>query len=399
MGVYLVGGPVRDLLLGRAQLDLDLAVEGDGPAFAHACAHMLGAQVTVHDAFLTAGLRLPDGSHLDIATARQETYEHPGALPTVAPASLTEDLGRRDFTINALAVALNPEPWGELHDPFDGCGDLQAGLIRVLHDRSFLDDPTRLIRAVGLEVRLGFSLEKHTLTLAHAAVRQSALGSVSPQRRADVLLPLLRGEFAVAVLACMGELGMLEAMHLGGPVSDELRAVLEEIAPALETLGAARTGQAAALSCLALVADEAGTAPEALVGYFQMGSEDRHALKTALEILGNPPAELSEPKVSPADLYFALSRADLVTAAALWAKSDSTVCERIAQYWLELRHTETDVTGDDLLAAGAQPGPRFSEALAQALRVKLDNPTAAREEQLRVALRYLDSCQGKGTPA
>ena len=389
MSVYLVGGPVRDLLLGRQQLDLDVAVEGDGPQFAQACAQMLGAAVTVHEAFMTAVLALPGGRRIDIATARRETYEHPGALPTVEPAPLAEDLARRDFTINALAVGLNPEQWGQLHDPFDGRGDLQAGLIRVLHDQSFMDDPTRLIRAVGFAVRLGFSLAEHTGTLAQAAIGRSALDLLSAQRRGEVLLPLLRGEFAAAVLVRMGELGMLKAMGLGRSLSDDVQMWLAEVPAALKALGSPQTGQPAALAYLALVAADAGTEAETLGGYLQAAAQDRCALKTALRMLGSPPPELSTPDVSPADLYFALEQADLVTAAALWARSGATVRERIEHYWLNLRHIEADVSGDDLLAAGARPGPDFSVALAQALRVKLNDPAAGRQEQLEAAVGVL----------
>ncbi len=387
--VCLVGGPVRDLLLGRPQLDLDLVVEGDGLGFAEACADMWGAQLSRHESFMTAGLVLPDGGHIDIATARQETYERPGALPTVKPATLAEDLARRDFTVNALAVALNADKWGQLYDPFDGREDLQGGLIRVLHDGSFLDDPTRLVRAVGFEVRLGFSLEEHTLALAQAAIRQSALELLSPQRRAEVLLPLLRGEYAVAVSVRMGELGLLEAMHLGGPVSDDLRSVLGQVADALETLGAPQTGQPAALVYLGLLAHEAGTDLATLTGCLQVATEARRSLRTALAMLSSPPPELSESEVSPADLYFALAKADLVTAAALWARGDAAARRRIAWYWLDLRDVRADVTGEDLLAAGATPGAGFAAALDEALRVKLNDAAAGREEQLKAALDVL----------
>ncbi len=391
--LYLVGGPVRDLLLQRAQLDLDLVAVGDGLGFARAWAEMLEASVIVHEPFLTATVTLPAGRHMDVATARRETYQHPGALPTVQPASIEEDLTRRDFTINALAVALNPDRWGELCDPRGGQRDLHAGLIRVLHDESFVDDPTRLIRAVGFEVRLGFSLEEHTHQLLGAAIDASALDLVSAQRRAEVLLPLVGEEPGADVLVRMGELGLLSSMHLSGPVSHELHGKLQRLPTVLEALGAPGTGRAAALARLALVAHDAGIAAATLIDYLQLPGKEGASLTQALAALASPPPQLMAASVSPAELYFALEHYHIVTAAVLSISEPSMAGKRIQQYWRELRHVESDITGDDLLAAGAQPGPAFSQALQEALRVKLNNPGASPEEQLRAALEYLESMQ------
>ena len=389
--LYLVGGPVRDLLLQRPQLDLDLVVVGDGPSFARAWAEMLEASVTVHQPFLTATVTLAEGRRIDLATARRESYEHPGALPTVQPASIEEDLTRRDFTINTLAVALNPDKWGELYDPRGGQRDLQAGLIRVLHDESFVDDPTRLIRAVGFEVRLGFSLEEHTRELLQAAVDESALDLISARRRAEVLLPLVGEEPGADVLARMGELGLLGTMHLGGPVSHYVEAGLKQMPAVLEALGAPGTGRAAALARLALVAHDAGIAAVTLIDYLQLPGEEGASLTQALAALASPPPQLTAASVKPAELYFALERYHIVTAAVLSVSGPSVAGRRIQQYWRELRHIESDITGDDLLAAGAQPGPTFSQALSEALRVKLNTPDASPEKQLQAALEYLES--------
>ena len=389
--LYLVGGPVRDLLLQRPQLDLDLVVVGDGLGFARAWAEMLEASVTIHEPFLTATVTLSDGRHIDVATARREGYEHPGALPTVQPASIEEDLSRRDFTINALAVALNPERWGELYDPRGGQRDLQAGLVRVLHDESFTDDPTRLIRAVGFEVRLDFSLEEHTRELLQAAVNESALALISAQRRAEVLLPLVGEEPAADVLARMGELGLLGTMHLGSSLSGELRRRLGEVPAVLAALDAPRTGRAAALARLALLSHDASTAAATLIDYLRLSGEDGASLTQALAALASPPPQLTAASVSSAELYCALEHYHIGTVAVLSVSGQAVAGRRIQQYWRELRHIESDITGDDLLAAGAQPGPAFSQALREALRVKLNTPDASPEKQLQAALEYLES--------
>src|ERR687885_762604 len=166
---YLVGGTVRDLLLRAApRFDFDLAVLGDGEAYARALADRLDGRMTVHDRFGTATVHYDGGAHVDVATARTETYATPAALPDVAPApTIEQDLARRDFTINAMAISL---PDGELVDPFAGAQHLREQLVRVLHERSFVDDPTRIFRAARYETRLRFRMDPKTETLALLAV-------------------------------------------------------------------------------------------------------------------------------------------------------------------------------------------------------------------------------------
>ena len=156
--VYVVGGVVRDLLLGHVTLDLDLAVEGDGIAFARAVSDRYRAGLAVFERFATARLVFQDGLKMDIATTRRESYAQPAVLPTVQPASIEEDLYRLDFTINALAMQLNPGQFGRLLDAYEGQRDLRARTIRVLHAGSFQDDPTRIFRAIRFEQRFGFRL-------------------------------------------------------------------------------------------------------------------------------------------------------------------------------------------------------------------------------------------------
>jgi tRNA nucleotidyltransferase (CCA-adding enzyme) len=185
---YLVGGAVRDLLLDAKTRDIDIAVEGDARSAARAVADRLGGQVRGYERFGTADVLMPDNTIYHLATTREETYDAPGALPTVTPASLAEDLRRRDFTVNTLAVGLTGDDLGHLYDPFGGLADLESKAIRVLHDRSFLDDPTRLLRAVRYATRLEFGLDPETERLAREAVAADALSTVSGKRiRADLM--------------------------------------------------------------------------------------------------------------------------------------------------------------------------------------------------------------------
>src|SRR4051794_24490551 len=193
---YLVGGAVRDLLLYRPGFDVDLVVVGDAEAYANALAERLGGRVVTHGRFGTAVVHYGTGQHLDVATARTETYPEPGALPEVAPAATIEDdLGRRDFTINAMAVGL---PDRELVDPFSGRSHLTDRLVRVLHEGSFVDDPTRIFRAAQYEGRLGFRMDPKTETLALMAVPE--VSRLSGARVREELLAILSEERAPEIL-------------------------------------------------------------------------------------------------------------------------------------------------------------------------------------------------------
>ena len=178
---YIVGGPVRDKLLDIEDLDLDFVVEADGIKFAEALNKTLKGKLTVYKAFGTATIELK-GKRIDIVTARKETYKRPAAYPAVKPGRIKDDLFRRDFTINAMAIAVNKKGLGRLVDFYNGRKDLKKRLIRVLHDKSFMDDPTRIFRAVRFSVRFGFRIEPHTKKLMKEAVSDGLLGEVNAGR-------------------------------------------------------------------------------------------------------------------------------------------------------------------------------------------------------------------------
>lgn len=178
---YIVGGPVRDKLLGIANYDLDFVVEGDGIKFAEAVNKKLKGKLTTYRAFGTATIELK-GKRIDIVTARKETYKYSAAYPAVRPGAIKDDLFRRDFTINAMAISVNKKNFGKLVDFYKGQKDLKKGVIRVLHDKSFMDDPTRIFRAVRFSVRFGFKIEPHTKKLMKEAVLDGLLGEVNAGR-------------------------------------------------------------------------------------------------------------------------------------------------------------------------------------------------------------------------
>lgn len=211
--VYAVGGFVRDLLLGVPNLDLDLVVEGDGIRFAKALAQRYRARVTTHARFGTATVTLADGQTLDVATARIESYEAPGALPTVQRSSIKEDLRRRDFTINTLAIRLNPDHFGELVDLHGGLRDLQNKTIRVLHSLSFIDDPTRLFRAIRFEQRLNFQLDQDTVVLMKEAVSMKICHRLLANRLSTELHRVLSERRPTKTLARLADFNLLQFIH------------------------------------------------------------------------------------------------------------------------------------------------------------------------------------------
>ncbi len=179
---YLVGGTVRDIMIGRSHIDIDIMVEGDAIKIGKAIAKDTGAAIVVYKSFGTCTLTFKDSSKIDLAMARRETYKRPGAMPAIKPSTLKEDLKRRDFTINAIAASVMAKDFGKVYDLFNGSGDIKSGLIRVMHSRSFIDDPTRILRARRFAARYGFKIEPKTDVLMKKALINRALDTVSPAR-------------------------------------------------------------------------------------------------------------------------------------------------------------------------------------------------------------------------
>lgn len=383
---YLVGGPVRDLLLGRPAPDLDVAVEGPVTRITEALAKHLCARLQKTTEFMTSTLVLEDGIELDIARTRTETYPEPGALPVVAPATLTDDLGRRDFTVNAMAMSLQPQRFGELIDPFGGRQDLEDAQLRVLHDRSFIDDPTRMLRAARFMLRLDFVLESETEKLLRTAVRGRLLAALSGARLRNELDCIFR-EAPARGLAMLQRLGLFECMGLAAASADacEAAALLPRAARELEiSLDAA--GPTAA--CLGVYAGLSEQDPVELAARLMLDACCRDAVYEASALIVNPPDVLTG-DARDSELFFALRGMGPATALALWTTPGDAARERLAHYWCDLRGAQADIDGADLMAAGYEPQPAFSVALQAALVAKLDRD-AGREEQLAVALSTLD---------
>jgi tRNA nucleotidyltransferase (CCA-adding enzyme) len=373
---YLVGGAVRDLMLGGASPDLDVAVEGDARGVARALAERLGGTVVEHERFGTATVRADD-LVVDLAETRTETYPTPGSLPVVAPAPLGADLRRRDFTVNAMAVALIGDELGHLHDPCDGRADLERRVIRVMHDGSFLDDPTRLLRAVRYETRLGFRMDPETELLARDAVRIGALRTVSGQRIRDELLDLLGELDAPAAIERLRDLGIDKGLD---PALDP-----DVTLAASAALGAAETGADRVLAVLAALVLRA---PDTLVPWLEQLGVTREQRERVARAARDAPAlaeGLRAVELSPSAIHTLL--ADEPPEALALALALGASPEPILEWSSRLRWVRLDITGDDLIAAGVEPGPALGRSLAETLRAKLDGEVAGRDDELRYALR------------
>jgi tRNA nucleotidyltransferase (CCA-adding enzyme) len=373
--VYLVGGAVRDLLRGARAVDLDLAVEGDARSVARALAERLDGETREHERFGTATVRTA-GLAVDLATTRRETYEEPGALPRVEAAELEEDLRRRDFALNAMAVALVGDDLGHLYDPCGGVSDLERRTVRVLHEHSFLDDPTRLLRAVRYEVRLGFALDEDSERAARRAIAEDALSTVSGARIRDELMDLLSEHEAPRGVERMRDLGITAALQPALDPDPEL--------VASASLGAAAIGSDPALAALAALCAGAPEELDFWLADLHLEARQRDAVGRAARVAPRVAAELRAYEHTPSELRALLAAEPpetLALALALRAPS-----EPVLRWVTELRGVRLEITGSDLLAAGVPEGPAVGRGLEEALRRKLDGLLAGRQDELDVAL-------------
>ncbi len=396
MPLYLVGGSVRDMLLhgeasgstkyglgesGEAPVkDLDMVVEGNASLLAFEVSKALSGDVLAYSQFGTATVKL-EGQRFDLATARQETYLKPGALPRVTPSTIRQDLGRRDFSINAMAIALSGRQPGRLLDFCGGGGDLKLGLVRVLHDRSFVDDATRILRAVRYEQRLDFRLEEKTHGLLLEAVEGGMLDTVSGDRTRRELELIFEEAHPHLPLSRCGDLGILRAIY--PPLGDG--AGVKGLAG--HDLGSAPLAYLAALSH-PLTAQQG----EGFIHRLRMPSRwakvVRDTIAVRLKCGGDPASRphIGEPGLSPGRLYGILDQFSFTSVQVNALLSDSPAArEALELYLTRLRYVKPFLSGRDLISLGAAQGPLVGEVLRELKTARIEGRIASREEEIQLA--------------
>jgi tRNA nucleotidyltransferase (CCA-adding enzyme) len=385
-GVYLVGGTVRDILLGEPNFDVDVAVEGDAISLARAVADALGGRVRAHTKFGTAVVVYGDDDRIDVVTARTEFYDAPAALPSVEHATIREDLFRRDFTINAMAVSLKGDDFGRLVDPFYGRRDLEAKTIRVLHNLSFIDDPTRIFRAIRYESRYGFRMDEHTQRLARGTIEMGLVGDLSSARLRDELVALLEEGDAGESILRLAELGAGTAIHPHLAADAEAVELLERLRQLNERYTTGVPAWRLAFEALAR-----RLPPDEIYDWLQrLKVQRRDADRIAWAVTVGPrlverlrgdtpePSEvvaLAEP-YSPDAPLFALALADP---------------QPLHDYFERLRNVRLEVSGSDLARLGLGESPQVGEVLAELRRRKLNGQLDGRESELAAARELIAS--------
>ncbi|MDH4099343.1 MAG: CBS domain-containing protein [Nitrospirota bacterium] len=391
---YLVGGFVRDLLLSYDNLDIDIVVEGDGIAFAQKLAARYHGRVKAHQKFGTAVIQLPDGKKFDIATARTEYYERPGALPTVELGSIKKDLYRRDFTINTLAIKLDERDFGILIDFFGGRRDIKEKSIRILHNLSFVEDPTRVFRAIRFEQRFNFRISKHTQSLIRNAVSMDLFHRLSGGRLYTELRLIFTEAEPIKSVRRMGELGLLRFIHPDIAVSRKLTELLKSTAEVVAWYRLQYFEEEVELWVLYLMAlleplSREGVeevirrlAVPARVSMLLLSQKD-HA-ETVARTICRPG------RLKPSTVYHVLHPLSVeVLLNAMARCRDEEGKRRVSSFLTSLRSVKPAITGKDLQKLGVKEGPSYRDILKKLLDARLDGEVVDKEGELSLVERFL----------
>ncbi len=384
--VYLVGGIVRDLFLRVPNFDVDIVVEGDGITFAGLLAGKAGGKLRTHQKFGTAVVKLPNKLKIDIATARLEYYESPAALPTVELSSIKKDLYRRDFTINTLAVRLQRKRFGELIDFFGGLRDIKEKTIRVLHNLSFVEDPTRVLRAVRFEQRFDFKISRHTQNMIKTAVAMRLFDRLTGERFYTELALLFAEAEPLKGLKRMKELDLLQFIHPSltlTPGTEKLFYGLNETITWFRLLYLDLPIEKGLVYFLGLLdrlkGPEAEETLERLAAPMRIRERVRLARTHCHEVL---PLLSREPLLAPSRVYALLQPLESEAILLMMAKAKQERTRKyISLYLTRLRGVTVALTGNDLKTMGIPQGPRYKQLLAELLDAKLDERVKTLEDE------------------
>lgn len=384
--LFIVGGAVRDILLGQNPVEVDLVVQGSADQLAQRAVEFRLALRTTASQFMT--VKLTTGtSEMDIATARSETYASPGALPDVAPSDIETDLGRRDFAANAIAVSIGSMDFGRVVDPHRGVNDVQAGVLRALHARSFRDDATRMIRAARYASRLRFRL--HAETEAWLKNDASHIGSVGPDRLRNEFNRLWREKKPVEGLYMLQSWGVLD--HLA-TASDWVSGLYSFSMSDREAAARPEDADDADVHW-ALVATTVGTEFETLIDTFHLAGSARRAVDDIRQWKTSGSAAFREAAVvgRPSQFADVLSQFEPAALEALYLTGDATEARAIASYLGTWRHVQPELNGNDLLEMGVHQGPLMGKFLDRLRKARLDNLVLNRDDETQLVRQWTGS--------
>jgi tRNA nucleotidyltransferase (CCA-adding enzyme) len=398
--VYLVGGVVRDLFLKRENWDLDLTVEGDGIAFARLVADRYGAGLAVFERFATARLTFPNGFKIDIATTRRESYAQPALLPTVQHSSIEEDLSRRDFTINAIAVQLNQRQFGRVLDPYEGQRDLRARTIRVLHAGSFLDDPTRIFRAIRFEQRFGFRLERTTLHLLMQAASTNLIQRLSGPRLQNEILLLFAERDPVRTVARLAQLKLLRFLHHRPRYTNNVKRTVAAVPQALAWWVRRFPDSVIDRPMVYLMALSSESSPLVVATMIRRLALSRGQARNVTvggRRIDRARKRLTDTRaIRPSQVYRLLAEFSDEALVLLLAKQVSkqqgvrlSLLRRRLTAYMTNRTMKTALTGRDLQSMGLQPGPQYKKILDNLLDARMDGVVTTEAEERAFVRKWL----------
>lgn len=384
---YIVGGFVRDLIMGLKDFDLDIVVEGNGIHFARELSRKMAAGMVEHKRFGTATLLNPDKVKIDVVTARKERYDAAAALPKVIPAAIKDDLARRDFAINAIALNLTKNFFGDLVDFFKGREDIKNKRIRVLHDDSFIDDPTRILRAIRFEQRMAFKIEARTRKLMRRAIGQDMLEKVHKHRLRDEITLILKEQRAIGCLKRIQRLCGLNFIHPGMFISEDSFILLKKVKGLYrwfqEECSHKHKIQLWHLYLMCMFEDVDPLSLKKILSDFAFHKTERAKVFSFKADVPKVILRLKN-KLLPSYVHKILAGLDYEVVLLALLKTDTArVKEKIKEYLKNYSRVQIHISGYDLKVLGVIPGPRFKEILKSLLYAKLDGKFIDKEGEMR----------------
>ena len=390
MKAFLVGGVVRDLLLGIPNLDIDIVIEGDGIFFAKRLSEMLGAKLDSHEKFKTAVVVLDNGQHIDIASSRIEYYEKPAALPNVEPGSISQDLARRDFTINTLALSLGRRNFGEIMDFFGGRKDLAQKRIKILHKLSFIEDPTRIFRAVRFEQRLGFKMDSYTEKLAMSTIEMNIVSELIGIRIRDELISIMQENSPWVTLRRLYDLKALKKIGIDADINENFIKLIKKALDKFENLSAYLEEECEVWR-LIIILLLAGKKPEIVEKWcldMKIKNKDMLVIRDSIASLEQLKKELDHRVVRNSYLYRILKNTPGELKILLSTLSKNHY-DNILRYLTRLVHIKLEITGNDLKSMRFKPSRGYKLVFDMILDKKLDGCIKKREEEFEMAKQLL----------